>query len=631
MAINFLNTVDLNYNQLNKAAIQNLAADPAIAVLGQVYYNTAGSVLKICVTANIIGPPAVNAVWASVSGDIQSVDASTVNNRLGIAVTTPLGPDPKVGLDVIGLTALGAPALDDSLIIYDLSTTTNKRLSVADIIGTSTWKLEGDGADQQTIVNGDIVDFVGGTYLTATASSPSANNFEVKFNHDSTTRTNTTSTSSPNAGATFTALDSITTNTTGHVTGVNTKTVTLPDTRYTLPVTAGVVSPGAPTTGIITLTDSDGTTDPVTFVGTSGRIDVAGNAAGSTITVNLTDSISVVDNINLGGVITQTGGVSTTGVNAAALTASTTLILTANNTAVIVGMQISGIGIPDNITVVTVTDAKTFQLSGAITIANAITVTFEEVNNFSSPLSMNNNRIHEVKTGVLGTDGVNLGQVQDLVAGIGLFKGGYDATTGLTVNLGAGNGSLDGASNIALDTGDFFVVTVAGTAFYTTDLDVGDMIFANTTIAASSTPPISSYTVVIQDANIATAAATDAATEKGVAGFDSANFNVSASGWVQLAPQRNPYGRKQSLNNTAPSSRAVSGGVTTFTVDLAASSLFGLNADAENVMVEVTTQAAAGPYQTVYADVTRSGSATVAIAFTGSIAIDTYQVLLTHI
>ena len=546
MAINFLNTVDLNYNQLNKAAIQNLAADPAIGVVGQLYYNTAASTLKVCVTANTTAPVAA-AVWASVSGDITAVIPSVDIKELGIKIADQGGPIPKVGLDIIGQTDLATVASDDELIIYDLSSPTNKSITVENLVG-------------------------------------------------------------------------------GY------------ETTYTLPVTAGVVSPSAPTTGIITLTGADGaggsTTDVVTFVGTTGRVDVAGNAAGSTITVDLTDSVTVVDNINLGGVITQAGGVSTTGVNASALTGATTLILTADNAAVIVGMQLSGAGITGNITVTSVTNAKTFVLSGAITIADAITITFEEVNNFSSPLSMNNNRIHEVKTGVLGTDGVNLGQVQDLVAGIGLFKGGYNADTGLTVNLGAGNGSLDGGSNIALDTGDFFVVTTDGSAFYTTALEVGDMIFANTTIAASSTPPESSYTVVIQDANIAGADSTDAATEKGVAGFDSANFNVSATGWVQLAPQRNPYGRKQSLNNTSPSSSSgLVGGVTTFTVLLDDASLFGSGTDAENVMVEVTTQASEGPYQTVYADVTRSGSASIAIAFVGAVVVpnDAYQVLLTHI
>lgn len=124
MAINFLNTVDLNKNQLNNAAIQNLAADPATGVLGQVYYNTTDSVLKICITANVIGPPAVNAVWQGVSGDVASVTASTVDNRLGIAITDPNGPDPVVGINIVGQTKLAAtPASTDELLIYDVSTT----------------------------------------------------------------------------------------------------------------------------------------------------------------------------------------------------------------------------------------------------------------------------------------------------------------------------------------------------------------------------------------------------------------------------------------------------------------------------------------------------------------------------
>ena len=98
---------------------------------------------------------------------------------------------------------------------------------------------------------------------------------------------------------------------------------------------------------------------------------------------------------------------------------------------------------------------------------------------------------------------------------------------------------------------------------------------------------------------------------------------------MQLDNQKNPYGRKQSLNNTSPSSRAEAGGVTTFTLDLADASLFGTGALSSNIAVEVTQIAT--PFQTVYAEITRSGSASMAIAFTGSISSDVYQVLLTHI
>ena len=465
MAINFLNTVDLNKNQLNQAVIQNVASDPASGVVGQIIFNTVTDSLKQYVADTGSG----SAGWESIGGDIQKVDGGTY-----ITVTDPNGPIPIV-------------------------------------------------------------------------------------NHDATTRSNTTSTAAPAYGATFTAIDSIATNATGHVTTVNTKTVTLPsDTNetYTLPVTAGTVAPGAPTSGKISLTaggTGSGVKSTVEFVGTTGRIDVTSvNQNNGSITIDLTDDVTIVDDLTVGGVITQSQA--------------------------------------------------------------------GETNSFASPIDMNNNKLTEVKTGTLGTDGVNLAQVEALVAGLGSFQGGYNAATN--------SPALSGASNVAVGNGDFYVVTTAGTLF-TKALEVGDFIFANTNIAASSSPSESDYIFVISDANIAGAGATDGATQKGVAGFDSASFDVTASGWVQLNSQRNPYGAKQSLNNTAPSSRAEAGGVTTFTLDLAAASLFGTGALAENVKVEVTD--GSSPYQTVFAEVTRSGSASMAIAFTGSIANDAYQVLLSHV
>ncbi len=465
MAINFLNTVDLNKNQLNQAVIQNVASDPASGVVGQIIFNTVTDSLKQYVADTGGG----SAGWESIGGDIQKVDGGTY-----ITVTDPNGPIPIV-------------------------------------------------------------------------------------NHDATTRTNTTSTQSPAYGADVVVIDSITSNATGHVTGVNTKTVTLPaDTNetYTLPVTAGTVAPGAPTSGKISLTaggTGSGVKSTVEFIGTTGRIDVTSvNQNNGSITIDLTDDVTIVDDLTVGGVITQTQ----TG----------------------------------------------------------------ETNSFASPLDMNNNKLTEVATGTLGTDGVNLAQVEALVAGLGSFQGGYNASTN--------SPALSGASNVAVGNGDFYVVTTAGTLF-TKTLEVGDFIFANTNIAANSSPSESDYIFVISDANIAGAGSTDGATQKGVAGFDSASFDVTASGWVQLNSQRNPYGAKQSLNNTAPSSRAESGGITTFTLNLAAASLFGTGALAENVKVEVTD--GSSPYQTVFAEVTRSGSASMAIAFTGSIANDAYQVLLSHV
>ena len=64
----------------------------------------------------------------------------------------------------------------------------------------------------------------GGGSFTANQSG----NSSVTINHATVGRTNNTSSQSPGFGGTFTAIDSITTSSEGHVTAVNTKTVTLP-------------------------------------------------------------------------------------------------------------------------------------------------------------------------------------------------------------------------------------------------------------------------------------------------------------------------------------------------------------------------------------------------------------------
>ena len=231
-------------------------------------------------------------------------------------------------------------------------------------------------------------------------------------------------------------------------------------------------------------------------------------------------------------------------------------------------------------------------------------------NSFASPLNMNSNKLRNVATGTASTDGVNLGQVELLVAGVGVFKGSYNAATN--------SPALEGSSNIALDQGDYFVVSVAG-SFLSKALEPGDFIFANNAIAANSTPTISSYTVVQADANIAGAGSTDGNTQKGVSGFDSASFTVSSNGWVQLKPQANPYAASVLLN-----SGSNSGGETTFTVDI--TTLFGSGALAANCKAEVVTTSGR---QTVYPDITGNGTGSLDFKFIPTVANGTYTALIT--
>ena len=67
-------------------------------------------------------------------GDVEEVQSATAAAQRGIKVTSPAGPIPVVGLDIIGQTNLAsAPATDDELIIYDTSAATNKAVTIANL------------------------------------------------------------------------------------------------------------------------------------------------------------------------------------------------------------------------------------------------------------------------------------------------------------------------------------------------------------------------------------------------------------------------------------------------------------------------------------------------------------------
>lgn len=76
MAIKYLASIDLNKNELQNAAIQNLATAPATAVKGQIYFNTSENKLYIC--TNAIGP-----AWSELAqGGSITVGTDADNNLL---------------------------------------------------------------------------------------------------------------------------------------------------------------------------------------------------------------------------------------------------------------------------------------------------------------------------------------------------------------------------------------------------------------------------------------------------------------------------------------------------------------------------------------------------------------------
>ena len=172
----------------------------------------------------------------------------------------------------------------ESFVLENLGTVPTAGNTGRLIYDTQTNKVKVDNGTAFVDISGDITEVTAGTYLNGGGSSGN-----VTLNHDATTRTDTTSTATPAYGATFTAIDSLSTNATGHVTGINTKTVTLPAAEdYTW-----------------TLTADSGTNQTINK---NDTVDIAGGtnittsvAATDTVTIDLDDSITLAGTLTVNG------------------------------------------------------------------------------------------------------------------------------------------------------------------------------------------------------------------------------------------------------------------------------------------------------------------------------------------
>ncbi len=184
-----------------------------------------------------------NNTWATPIGGGTVTSVGTTNNISGSGISFAAAPNPIIGAGSITLGFSGT--IGDILYADTVSTLaklpagatpghvlTTNGAGVAPswqvVAGYSGWDIDADSNPGAaiTISSGGSLDVVGGTVITTKLT---AGPTEVTIDHDSVSRTNNTSAASPGFGGSFTAVDSITSSPEGHLTAINTKTVTLPN------------------------------------------------------------------------------------------------------------------------------------------------------------------------------------------------------------------------------------------------------------------------------------------------------------------------------------------------------------------------------------------------------------------
>jgi len=274
----------------------------------------------------------------------------------------------------------------------------------------------GDSGSGSVDLDSQSFSVTGGAVITTTASGQ---NLDIV--HDNVSRTDSSSSDAPSFGGTFTAVDSVSSSSQGHITSINLKTITVPTPTY-------------PTVNNSLITITAGTN-----LNGGGTFTLNQNTP-STITVNLDTTITGLTSVTS---TTFVGALQGNADTASALAASGNITLTGDTTST---------GGP-----------YTYTSGGNVAIATTIadtTVTGKVL----TGVNLGTAQVISATDSILDAFGYLQAQITQLPQGL-VYQGTWNASTN-TPTLTSGTGT----------TGHFYIVSVAGSTNLDgiTDWQVGD-------------------------------------------------------------------------------------------------------------------------------------------------------------
>lgn len=161
MAINYLNSINLNQNELVKAQIENQASDAlaGTGVEGQLYYNTTDDILKVW----------ANGAWVEVGGGVITLTAGTYLTDTGTAEDPIINHDNTSRTDT---TSTDTPAYGGTFdAVTSVSTNATGHVTAIDVSTVTipsayTFDVTADSGTDQTISSGNTLDIAGGTNIS---------------------------------------------------------------------------------------------------------------------------------------------------------------------------------------------------------------------------------------------------------------------------------------------------------------------------------------------------------------------------------------------------------------------------------------------------------------------------------